>query len=276
MVRKSSPLGRKPRSKTTATGAAGGDAAAEPGAAVDQGVGGVPAAVDEPDADAAAAAVSADTESPTEAASADAPPSPVVDDSGQTGSYRDRRVDAQRRRSAREAAATAPRSTVDGARAKRLIAAVLGVLILVGGTIASIFFGTQYHRISTERALRAEYATFARQVVVQMTTLNAENADEMYKLAMEKTSGRAQQVFRDNMKQVTDMIRKGDAVTKTTVLVDAVSKAEPDDGTVLMVVGWESRSKDGKAEPLFQTFRYRVGVTRINDELKLTDLEFVW
>lgn len=258
MVRKSSPLGRKPRTPRT-------PGARPAGASTESGETGAVA----PETTVSAAEA---TEAAAPAPAAEA----VLDDSGQTASYRDRRVDAQRRRTAREAAAAAPRSTVDRERAKRLIAAVLGVVILVGGTIASIFFGLGYHRISQERALRAEYATFARQVVVQMTTLDADNADEMYKLAMEKTSGRAQQVFRDNMKQVTDLIRKGDAVTKTTVLVNAVSEAEPNEGTVLMVVGWESRSKDGKTEPLFQTFRYKVGVTRINDELKLTDLEFVW
>ncbi|MEZ5211119.1 hypothetical protein [Gordonia sp. (in: high G+C Gram-positive bacteria)] len=190
--------------------------------------------------------------------------------------YRDRRVAAQRRRSAREAAGASRTSRVSGGAARRAVALILAVIIIVTGTVLSIVFGMRYQTIAHQRELRAQYATFARQVVVDMTTLNSDNADAMYKLAMNKTSGRAQQVFRDNMKQVTDMIRKADAVTQTNVLSEAVSEATDKEGTVLMVVGWTSKTKDGKTQPLFQTFRYQVGMTRINGDLKVTDLEFVW
>lgn len=269
MVRKSSPLGRKPRKKAAETSAPKAAAKAVEANVVDEAV------VDEAVVE-AEQSTSTVVESAEVAGDISSDDAVVVDDSGASASYRDRRTDAQRRRTAREAAAAAPRSTLDRGKTLRLVAMLLGAVVLIGGIVASTFFGIALSRTQDERALRAEYATFARQVVVQMTTLNADNADEMYKTAMEKTSGRAQQVFRDNMKQVTDLVRKGDAVTKTTVLVDAVSKAQPNEGTVLMVVGWESRSKDGKQEPMFQTFRYEVGITRINGDLKLTDLEFVW
>lgn len=248
VVRRSSPLGRKPKKrapKKARSEKADENAAPEVGGESAGGVG------DEADA--------VDT---------------AVVDPGADTSYRDRRVDAQRRRSAREAAARTRRG--DGRTAVRIVAVVAGVVVLAAGVIGSILFALGYQRIDHQRELRAEYASFARQVVVQMTTLDPDNADAMYELAMEKTSGRAQQVFRDNMKQVTEMIREGDAVTKTSVLTEAVSEANDTEGTVLMVVGWESRSKDGSQEPLLQTFRYEVGMTHINGELKVTNLEFVW
>ncbi|MFT3660129.1 MAG: hypothetical protein QM809_01665 [Gordonia sp. (in: high G+C Gram-positive bacteria)] len=205
--------------------------------------------------------------------------------------------DAEKKRTA-AARPAVPRTTT------RVLVSSAGAVVLVIGTVLSVFFGMRYAQLADQRDLRAEYAGFAREVVVQMTTLDADNADNMYKLAMEKTSGRAQQVFRDNMKTVAELIRKGDAVTRTTVLTEAVSKATPEEGEVLMVVGWEHRSKktggkaaegksaegtsaeeksaegtsaEGASEaPLFQTFRYQVGMTRLNGELKVTDLEFVW
>lgn len=260
VVRKTSPLGRKPKKRKPAA-APDGSGTDEPGT---DDAGTADASADEAATDKAATDKAAADEAVTEDAAAD------------TVSYRDRRIGAQSRRSAREAAAQTRRSTVDASTALRVTALVTGALVLVAGVVLSILFAVGYQRIDHQRELRAEYAGFARQVVVQMTTLDSENADAMYKLAMEKTSGRAQQVFRDNMKQVTEMIREGDAVTKTTVLTEAVSEATDDEGTVLMVVGWESRTKDGSQEPLFQTFRYQVGMTRINGELKVTDLEFVW
>lgn len=278
VVKKSSPLGRKPKTDTGRAGKPKPGKQAEtelesvekpaiPGIGEDQAVPGAGDRNDTVDP----ASIDAD------GADADAAPESVA------VGYRDRRVATQRRRTAREAAASAKKSgtaassgPTDQRTALWVVGLCVGTVVLVAGTVLSIFFGMRYAQVQDERELRAEYATFARQVVVQMTTLDAENADNMYKLAMEKTSGRAQQVFRDNMKTVSELIRQGDAETKTTVLTEAVSKATPDEGEVLMVVGWEHRSKDADEAPLFQTFRYQVGMTRLNGELKVTELEFVW
>ncbi|MCK0439512.1 hypothetical protein MUG78_08560 [Gordonia alkaliphila] len=281
VVRKSSPLGRKAK---PAVAKASGVSASEKAPAAEDTSAAEALAAEALVEDASAASAAADDDS----AGDDSAEAAAVDESG-TGSYRDKRVDAQRRRTAREAADAAKAAKKKpvaltaaigagsaGTRPLKTVALISGVVLLVAGIVLAALFAVGYQRIDRDRELRAEYATFARQVVVQMTTLNSENADAMYKLALEKTSGRAQQVFRDNMKQVTDLIREGDAVTNTTVLTDAVSKATEDEGTVLMVVGWESRSKDGKQEPLYQTFRYKVGLTRINGDVKVTDLEFVW
>lgn len=308
VVKKSSPLGRKPKAdkrragtpkpdKQAKSGPESVERSAIPGIGEDRADPGAddrndtvdPASRDADTADTDAAdtdaadADAADTDAAdADAADTDADDADAAPESVAVG-YRDRRVATQRRRTAREAAASAKKSgtaassgPTDQRTALWVVGLCVGTVVLVAGTVLSIFFGMRYAEIQDERELRAEYATFARQVVVQMTTLDAENADNMYKLAMEKTSGRAQQVFRDNMKTVSELIRQGDAETKTTVLTEAVSKATPDEGEVLMVVGWEHRSKDADEAPLFQTFRYQVGMTRLNGELKVTELEFVW
>ena len=256
VVVKRSPLGRKPNLKKAAP------ATTEPDTAES-----VTAKSDAIETDAIEAdAVEADGTAADEPDEAD-----EVLVSAESVSYRDRRISAQQRRSAASANKRVPRAGLG-----RAIAMVVAALLVVGGVVASVIFGMGLQRLAHERDLRAEYAAFARQVVVQMTTLDSENADAMYDLTLQRTSGRAQQVFRDNMKTVADMIRQADAVTKTTVLTEAVSESNDTEGTVLMVIGWESRDKAGQQEPMYQTFRYLVGMTRINDELKVTDLEFVW
>ncbi|WP_448222611.1 hypothetical protein [Gordonia iterans] len=293
VVTKSSPLGRKPKAgkRRAGTPKPGKQAKSGPESVEKSAIPGIGEDRADPGADDRTDTVdpaSRDADGPdedtadTDAADTDADDADAAPESVAVG-YRDRRVATQRRRTAREAAASAKKSgtaassgSTDQRTALWVVGLCVGTVVLVAGTVLSIFFGMRYAEIQDERELRAEYATFARQVVVQMTTLDAENADNMYKLAMEKTSGRAQQVFRDNMKTVSELIRQGDAETKTTVLTEAVSKATPDEGEVLMVVGWEHRSKDADEAPLFQTFRYQVGMTRLNGELKVTELEFVW
>ncbi|MFT3716087.1 MAG: hypothetical protein QM774_09115 [Gordonia sp. (in: high G+C Gram-positive bacteria)] len=149
-------------------------------------------------------------------------------------------------------------------------AAVVAVLAIA----ASTFFVIATARLHHERDLRAEYSSFAKTTIVKLMTLNPDNADSMYDFAMKETSGRAQQMFRDNMKQVADLVRKGDAKTETKVLAEAVSEAGDDEGTVLMVVGWVDKSASD-TDPVLLTYRWKVDMTRINGALKLTNLEFV-
>ncbi len=267
VVVKRSPLRRKPQRAASADGAA---APAE----VPESIEAVPTAEAAPPDEAGEAGevlAAAGAEGPAIAESTE--PGAPDQVAGSGVAYRDRRLGAPQRRTAAEAAGArrAPRAGV-----WRVIAVAAGAVVLIAGLVGSFVFAAGLQRAAHERDLRAEYTAFARQVVVQMTTLDAENADAMYELAMKQTSGRAQQVFKENMKTVAEMIRQADAVTKTTVLTEAVSEADDTEGTVLMVIGWESRDKAGKQEPMYQTFRFRVGMTRINDELKATDLEFVW
>ncbi|WP_347956341.1 hypothetical protein [Gordonia aichiensis] len=194
---------------------------------------------------------------------------PDGDELAASAVYRERRRKrAVVRRSAGERAAG------DGSRLV-IVAVSLTALVVVVGVVLSAVFGYQYHKIEQERQLRAEYSTFAQQMVVSMSTLNPDNADQMYKNAMEKTSGRARQMFQENMKQVAEMVRKGDMVTKTTIVADAVSKSEPDEGSVLVVYAWQGHPKNDTKNTDFATFRARVDMTRINGELKMTYFDWV-
>ncbi|MGB3884658.1 hypothetical protein, partial [Gordonia sp. (in: high G+C Gram-positive bacteria)] len=195
------------------------------------------------------------------------------DEVASNAAYRERRRKkvAGRDSVVRESAAT----KASGGSAWMVVAAALTALLVVVGIVLSAFFGYQYSKIDHQRELRAEYSTFAQQMVVSMSTLNPDNADQMYRNAMEKTSGRAKQMFEENMKQVADMIRKGDMVTKTTVLADAVSKSTEEEGSVLVVYAWEGHPKNDKKNSDFATFRARVDMTRINGELKMTYFDWV-
>ena len=62
---------------------------------------------------------------------------------------------------------------------------------------------------------------------------------------------------------------------KSDALTLAALTGTDDEGSVIMVYGWEQRSLDGKAAPEYQTFRWRVDMTRINGELKMTNFEWV-
>lgn len=44
---------------------------------------------------------------------------------------------------------------------------------------------------------------------------------------------------------------------------------------MIVVYGWQMKPEDPKEETIVQTFRWRIDITRINGELKMTNFEWV-
>ncbi|MDY6811188.1 MAG: hypothetical protein SW127_19595 [Actinomycetota bacterium] len=176
---------------------------------------------------------------------------------------------------------TAPTSTggvrYRGTRRSRgwIVGGAVGAVILVASLVAAVVFALGIGRITDEQELRQEYSTFAQQMVVNLTSLNADNVDDAMKTLEDKTSGRAHQQMQDSMKQAVSLVRDQNLDTKSTVISDAVTQATPDEGTVILVYGWQMMPENPDEQTIVQTFRWRVQITRINDELKMTNFEWV-
>ncbi|WP_156890319.1 hypothetical protein [Gordonia shandongensis] len=181
----------------------------------------------------------------------------------------------ERRRANAVVRRSAGRGSLTPGGAVAVVASALGVLVLVAGIVLSVVFVVQYDRIQDKERLRAEYSSFAQQMVVSMTTLTSSNADQLEKNLTDKTSGRARQMFEENMKAITEMARRDDSVSTTTIVSDAVSKADDNEGSVLVVFAWEEHPRDDPKNTQFETFRARVDITRINGELKMTYFDWV-
>lgn len=157
----------------------------------------------------------------------------------------------------------------------RVIAVGLSVVVIVACAIVAVVAALGIERQNDRDELRAEYSNFASQVIVNLTSFNPKNTDNALKTLEKQTSGRAKTQISDSIQQVTSLVKSTNVETKATVLSSAVTKATDDEGSVIMVYGWEQRSLDGKAAPEYQTFRWRVDMTRINGELKMTNFEWV-
>ncbi|WOC11768.1 hypothetical protein [Gordonia sp. MP11Mi] len=189
-----------------------------------------------------------------------------ADDRTRGVSYRDRRPSVKAPVGSGRSSSSTAMIAVSGA---------LGVIVLVAAIVLTIVFTAASARIDDKRELRAEYDQFAQEVVVKLTTLNKDNADSMLDFMNKHTSGRALQEMRESMKQATDLIREDDMKTKTTVVASAVENADEDTGSVLVVFVWESTAPEAPNKPVIETFRSRIDITRINDDMKLTNYEWV-
>lgn len=168
------------------------------------------------------------------------------------------------------------RTAADPDKVKKIGLRILAAVALIAVVVAGTLFGIGKYRYNQTEELRAEYAAFAEQVTVNLTTLTPSNVDRLQKTLLEETSGYAKQQMEQAVGQTVALVKQGQMSTKTTVLSTAVTRADPERGSAIMVFGWTSTPKDPKQETAVETYRWRVDMTRINGQLKLTNFEWVW
>jgi len=271
---KSSPLGRKQKPRP---------AVAPASPPVDLGKP-EPEAEKVDEADTAPAAT--DTEAQTESGSVQSFGSASV-----TGgvSYRDRRGGGRKpepRKRRIRAGRSAAKSSSETGRSRRgranlrglgiVLAAVVSIGLIAGMVVASTLFILGTNKIDDRNELRAEYSAFARQMITNLTTLNPENIDGAIKTFQDSTSGKAMEQTSQSMEQTVNMIKSENVSTKGTVISEAVTASDANTGTVILVSSWEMNQPNvPEQQTVLQTFRWKLEMTRINGQLKLTNFEWV-
>lgn len=271
-IRRGRPAGKKPSKPAEPV-----PPVDEPGTAVKDVDSASPTSA-EPTQDATStASPAADTAPDSESVAAEIAPDPSEVE--KTVSYRERRR-------ARTAAASASTGTPkrkrgiryrgSGRRSPRaVVGVVVALVVIVVCAIASVVFALGIARQDRTDDLRAEYSAFASQVLVNLTSMNPDTVDQTLTSVQEDTSGKVKQEVENNIQQVAALVRDGKLETRSLILSSAVTKAEPDEGSVIMVFGWHQRSLDGEVPSQEKVFRWRVDMTRINGDLKMTDFEWV-
>ncbi|WP_299576470.1 hypothetical protein [uncultured Williamsia sp.] len=194
----------------------------------------------------------------TEAASTEAAPAR----SGATLSYRERR---------RGAPSVAKKAPVRRSRLGLYLSGTLAILVIAGLAAVSVFFAVSTSRIDDRAAQRAEYVAFARQMVVNLTSLSPSTVDSTLDEFRRDASGKALEDTSQTLQQTVDLIKSQNVTTKGTILADAVVSSDADQATVLIVSGWTMNNP----QPVVQTFRWKVTVSRIDGQMKLTGYEWV-
>ena len=157
-----------------------------------------------------------------------------------------------------------------------VLAAVVSIGLIAGMVVASTLFILGTDKIDERNDLRAEYSAFARQMITNLTTLNPENIDGAIKTFQDSTSGKAMEQTSQSMEQTVNMIKSENVSTKGTVISEAVTASDANAGTVILVSSWEMNQPNvPDQQTVLQTFRWKLDMTRINGQLKLTNFEWV-
>ncbi len=200
--------------------------------------------------------------------------------SGAAMTYRERR-----RAGAPSSGGRVVTTTMDRSRLGLALAGTVAAALVIGLVVASVLFAMGTDRIDDRVSDRAQYSAFARQMIVNLTSLSPTTIDQVRNTYETETSGKAREQLQQSLQQTTDLVKSQGVVTKGTILSDAVVDSDADSATVMLVSGWTmnapaSASASGAPAtddqgPVVQTFRWKLTITKLNGAMKMTDIEWV-
>ncbi|MUL79124.1 hypothetical protein FZI94_24165 [Mycobacterium sp. CBMA226] len=159
-------------------------------------------------------------------------------------------------------------------RLRTLLAAGAAALLIAAllGISAAILW---HHRgVEADRQQAAEFAAAARLGVVNMTSLDFNNAKEGVQHILDSSTGEFKADFASRATDFVKVVQDSKVVTKGTVNLTAVQSMSKDSAVVLVAATSEvTNSAGAKNDP--RSWRLKVTVSRDGDVLKMAKVEFV-
>jgi Mce-associated membrane protein len=180
------------------------------------------------------------------------------------------------------AEAPAPTDTAEAEPARRrlrapnlavalTIAAVVAICALLG---VSGWMAWHHHNVVQERQRAAAYIATARQGVINLTSLDFNKAKEGVQRVLDCATGEFKDDFQRRADDFESVVKDSKAVTEGSVAATAVESMN-NDSAVVLVLANERITNIAGAKDQPRTFRFRVSVVHVGDQLKLSKVEFV-
>ncbi len=159
-----------------------------------------------------------------------------------------------------------------GSRVTRPVIAGVVVLAVLAGLNG--WLGYRDYQVRHGAQIRQEMVQAARQGAINLTTIDHEDVEQDVQRILDSSTG----VFRDDFAQraqpFSEAARRAQSKSVGTVTEAALESAEGDEGRVLVAMTVMTSNR-GVPEQQPQAWRMRVTVTRVDDESKVSKVEFI-
>ncbi|MCV7176893.1 hypothetical protein [Mycolicibacterium sphagni] len=162
-------------------------------------------------------------------------------------------------------------------RAPRLktVAAMVAVLAIIGLLSATGYMVWQHRNTEQQRHRSAEFAAAARQGVVNLMSLDFNQAKDSVQRVIDDSTGKFKANFEDGSDDLIKALQQAKIVTKVTVNESAVESMDKDTATVLVAATSQRTGPDApKEDQQPRVWRVVVSLQREGDQLKMSDIEF--
>jgi Mce-associated membrane protein len=150
-------------------------------------------------------------------------------------------------------------------------ATIVAICALLG---ASGWMLWNHHTVAAERQRSAAYVAAARQGVINLTSLDFNNAKEDVQRVLDSATGEFKDDFQRRADDFASVVKDSKAVAQGSVRATAVESMSKDSAVVLVLANERiTNSAGAKDDP--RAFRFRVTVVRDGDQLKISKVEYV-
>jgi Mce-associated membrane protein len=151
------------------------------------------------------------------------------------------------------------------------IAGLAAVAVLVS---LNVWLGYSDYQVRHNERLRQEMVEAARRGAINLTTIDHEHVGEDVQRILDSSTGVFRDDFAERAKPFSEAARRAQSKSVGTVTEAALESADGDEGRVLVAMNVMTSNR-GVPEQQPQGWRMRVTVTRIDDESKVSKVEFI-
>ncbi|WP_308212799.1 hypothetical protein [Mycolicibacterium arenosum] len=153
-------------------------------------------------------------------------------------------------------------------------AALVGLVLLLAmaGLVGWLgYLGYQDHRTSASRAL---FVQVARQGAVDLTTIDWNRADADVERILSAATGTFHDDFAQRSQPFVDVIKQTKSTTTGTVTAAGLESSSETEAQVMVAVSVQTTSAAVPQQGP-RAWRMRIGVQKVGDDVKVSNVEFV-
>jgi len=154
------------------------------------------------------------------------------------------------------------------------VAIPVAILMLCGTLFASGYFIKQHQEAVALRDLKSQFETGARQDVVNLMSLNFNSAQVDLQRVIDSTTGQFHEDFQNSAKDFLSVMKESKVVTTASVSAVAV-ESMTQDSAVVLVAAVSQVANTASGQPTPRNWRLSVTVNKVNDQIKMSRVEFV-
>jgi Mce-associated membrane protein len=153
-------------------------------------------------------------------------------------------------------------------------ALLIGITMLVALTAVGGWLGWRVHQARQVADQRAAFVQAARQGAVNLTTVDWQHADADVQRILNSATGEFYDDFSKRSQPFIDVLKQAQSKSEGTVTVAGLESASNTDARVLVAVS-VMISNAGVPEQYPRSWRMRIAVQKLDDHVKVSNVEFV-
>lgn len=147
------------------------------------------------------------------------------------------------------------------------------ITVLVLGALAS-WLGYGAYRVHQRQEQSAQFVAAGRQAALNLTTIDYAEVDADIKRVLDSSTGTFHDDFQKRSPAFADVVKKAQSKSEGSITAAGLESQAADQGQVLITVSVKT-TLTGQPQQEPRSWRMRIGLTKVGDDVEVSDVQFV-